>query len=114
MQFGLLYEWPNPNLRDWKTLFEEGVEVRRLPDPRSNRIGTRVATVPMASSVRRDPGTSIAGMCCNALVTVRRLDALKLDAVRLKDIVVKRRNGTTAGDTVPRWAKDDRWRVRLA
>ena len=26
MQFGLFYEWPNPNLRDWKTLFEEGVE----------------------------------------------------------------------------------------
>ncbi len=26
MQFGLFYEWPNPGLRDWKTLFEEGVE----------------------------------------------------------------------------------------
>jgi alkanesulfonate monooxygenase SsuD/methylene tetrahydromethanopterin reductase-like flavin-dependent oxidoreductase (luciferase family) len=26
MQFGLFYEWPNPALRDWKTLFEEGME----------------------------------------------------------------------------------------
>jgi len=26
MQFGLFYEWPNPTLRDWKTLYEEGVE----------------------------------------------------------------------------------------
>ena len=26
MQFGLFYEWPNPQLRAWKTLFEEGVE----------------------------------------------------------------------------------------
>ena len=26
MQFGLFYEWPNPTLRDWKTLFEEGIE----------------------------------------------------------------------------------------
>jgi alkanesulfonate monooxygenase SsuD/methylene tetrahydromethanopterin reductase-like flavin-dependent oxidoreductase (luciferase family) len=26
MQFGLFYEWPNPTLREWKTLFEEGVE----------------------------------------------------------------------------------------
>ncbi len=26
MQFGLFYEWPNPELRSWKTLFEEGVE----------------------------------------------------------------------------------------
>jgi alkanesulfonate monooxygenase SsuD/methylene tetrahydromethanopterin reductase-like flavin-dependent oxidoreductase (luciferase family) len=26
MQFGLFYEWPNPTLRQWKTLFEEGVE----------------------------------------------------------------------------------------
>jgi alkanesulfonate monooxygenase SsuD/methylene tetrahydromethanopterin reductase-like flavin-dependent oxidoreductase (luciferase family) len=26
MQFGLFYEWPNPTLRAWKTLFEEGVE----------------------------------------------------------------------------------------
>ena len=26
MKFGLFYEWPNPELRDWKTLFEEGVE----------------------------------------------------------------------------------------
>jgi alkanesulfonate monooxygenase SsuD/methylene tetrahydromethanopterin reductase-like flavin-dependent oxidoreductase (luciferase family) len=25
MQFGLFYEWPNPTLRQWKTLFEEGV-----------------------------------------------------------------------------------------
>lgn len=26
MQFGLFYEWPNPTLRQWKTLFEEGIE----------------------------------------------------------------------------------------
>ena len=26
MQFGLFYEWPNPTLRNWKTLFEEGME----------------------------------------------------------------------------------------
>mgnify|MGYP003315909763 FL=1 len=26
MQFGLFYEWPNPMIRNWKTLFEEGVE----------------------------------------------------------------------------------------
>ena len=26
MQFGLFYEWPNPTLRNWKTLYEEGVE----------------------------------------------------------------------------------------
>jgi hypothetical protein len=26
MMFGLFYEWPNPRLRDWKRLFEEGVE----------------------------------------------------------------------------------------
>lgn len=26
MQFGLFYEWPNPTLRNWKTLFEEGVQ----------------------------------------------------------------------------------------
>ena len=26
MNFGLFYEWPNPQLRNWKTLFEEGVE----------------------------------------------------------------------------------------
>lgn len=26
MQFGLFYEWPNPTLRQWKILFEEGVE----------------------------------------------------------------------------------------
>ena len=26
MKFGLFYEWPNPNLRSWKILFEEGVE----------------------------------------------------------------------------------------
>ena len=25
MQFGLFYEWPNPELRDWKVLFNEGV-----------------------------------------------------------------------------------------
>jgi alkanesulfonate monooxygenase SsuD/methylene tetrahydromethanopterin reductase-like flavin-dependent oxidoreductase (luciferase family) len=26
MKFGLFYEWPNPTLRSWKLLFEEGVE----------------------------------------------------------------------------------------
>jgi hypothetical protein len=26
MQFGLFYEWPNPTSRNWKLLFEEGVE----------------------------------------------------------------------------------------
>ena len=26
MQFGLFYEWPNPQVGDWKRLFEEGVE----------------------------------------------------------------------------------------
>lgn len=26
MRFGLFYEWPNPNVRDWRRLFEEGVE----------------------------------------------------------------------------------------
>jgi alkanesulfonate monooxygenase SsuD/methylene tetrahydromethanopterin reductase-like flavin-dependent oxidoreductase (luciferase family) len=26
VQFGLFYEWPNPDLRDWRRLFEEGVE----------------------------------------------------------------------------------------
>jgi alkanesulfonate monooxygenase SsuD/methylene tetrahydromethanopterin reductase-like flavin-dependent oxidoreductase (luciferase family) len=26
MKFGLFYEWPNPSLRNWKTLFEEGME----------------------------------------------------------------------------------------
>ena len=26
MKFGLFYEWPNPKVRDWKTLFEEGME----------------------------------------------------------------------------------------
>ena len=26
MQFGLFYEWPNPTIRNWKTLFEEGVK----------------------------------------------------------------------------------------
>ncbi len=26
MKFGLFYEWPNPELRDWRTLFDEGVE----------------------------------------------------------------------------------------
>ena len=25
MQFGLFYEWPNPTLRNWKVLFDEGV-----------------------------------------------------------------------------------------
>jgi hypothetical protein len=27
MQFGLFYEWPDPTLRQWKTLFEEGGRV---------------------------------------------------------------------------------------
>ena len=26
MKFGLFLEWPNPTLRNWKTLFEEGVQ----------------------------------------------------------------------------------------
>ncbi len=26
MKFGLFYEWPNPEMRDWKGLFEEGIE----------------------------------------------------------------------------------------
>ena len=26
MKFGLFYEWPNPEMRDWKSLFEEGIE----------------------------------------------------------------------------------------
>ncbi len=26
MQFGLFYEWPNPGIRDWKSLFEESLE----------------------------------------------------------------------------------------
>ena len=26
MKFGLFYEWPNPTVRNWKTLFEEGIE----------------------------------------------------------------------------------------
>ena len=26
MNFGLFYEWPNPTIRNWKTLFEEGIE----------------------------------------------------------------------------------------
>ena len=26
MQFGLFYEWPNPELRDWRVLFNEGVQ----------------------------------------------------------------------------------------
>ena len=26
MKFGLFYEWPNPALKDWKSLFDEGVE----------------------------------------------------------------------------------------
>jgi alkanesulfonate monooxygenase SsuD/methylene tetrahydromethanopterin reductase-like flavin-dependent oxidoreductase (luciferase family) len=26
MKFGLFYEWPNPGLRDWRRLFEEGIE----------------------------------------------------------------------------------------
>jgi len=32
MQFGLFYEWPNPSLRDWKTLFEEGVQQIQLSE----------------------------------------------------------------------------------
>lgn len=26
MKFGLFYEWPNPEIRDWKSLFEQGLE----------------------------------------------------------------------------------------
>jgi hypothetical protein len=26
MKFGLFCEWPNPEVRDWKSLFEEGLE----------------------------------------------------------------------------------------
>ncbi|MGH2588503.1 MAG: LLM class flavin-dependent oxidoreductase, partial [Dehalococcoidia bacterium] len=26
MRFGLFYEWPNPDARDWRRLFEEGIE----------------------------------------------------------------------------------------
>ena len=29
MKIGLFYEWPNPGLRDWKRLFEEGIEQMR-------------------------------------------------------------------------------------
>ena len=32
MQFGLFYEWPNPTLRSWKTLFEEGMEQIRYSE----------------------------------------------------------------------------------
>lgn len=32
MQFGLFYEWPNPELRNWKTVFEEGVEQIRYSE----------------------------------------------------------------------------------
>ena len=32
MQFGLFYEWPNPTLRNWKTLFEEGLEQIRYSE----------------------------------------------------------------------------------
>ena len=32
MKFGLFYEWPNPTLRNWKTLFEEGVEQIRYSE----------------------------------------------------------------------------------
>ena len=32
MKFGLFYEWPNPELRDWKTLFEEGMEQIRYSE----------------------------------------------------------------------------------
>lgn len=32
MQFGLFYEWPNPTLRSWKTLFEEGLEQIRYSE----------------------------------------------------------------------------------
>ena len=32
MQFGLFYEWPNPTLRSWKALFEEGVDQIRFSE----------------------------------------------------------------------------------
>ena len=32
MQFGLFYEWPNPPLRNWKILFEEGVQQIQLSE----------------------------------------------------------------------------------
>src|SRR5215211_4397075 len=32
MKFGLFYEWPNPQLRDWKQLFEEGIEQIQLAE----------------------------------------------------------------------------------
>lgn len=32
MQFGLFFEWPNPTLRDWKTLFDEGVQQIQLSE----------------------------------------------------------------------------------
>src|SRR4051794_31632544 len=32
MKFGLFYEWPNPSGRDWKELFDEGVEQIRYSE----------------------------------------------------------------------------------
>lgn len=32
MKFGLFYEWPNPTVRNWKTLFEEGIEQIRYSE----------------------------------------------------------------------------------
>jgi alkanesulfonate monooxygenase SsuD/methylene tetrahydromethanopterin reductase-like flavin-dependent oxidoreductase (luciferase family) len=32
MQFGLFFEWPNPELRDWQRLFEEGIEQIQLAE----------------------------------------------------------------------------------
>jgi alkanesulfonate monooxygenase SsuD/methylene tetrahydromethanopterin reductase-like flavin-dependent oxidoreductase (luciferase family) len=32
MKFGIFYEWPNPQLRDWKTLFDEGIEQIQLAE----------------------------------------------------------------------------------
>jgi alkanesulfonate monooxygenase SsuD/methylene tetrahydromethanopterin reductase-like flavin-dependent oxidoreductase (luciferase family) len=32
MKFGLFFEWPNPELRDWQRLFEEGIEQIQLAE----------------------------------------------------------------------------------
>ena len=32
MKVGLFYEWPNPELRDWKRLFEESIEQIQLAE----------------------------------------------------------------------------------
>jgi alkanesulfonate monooxygenase SsuD/methylene tetrahydromethanopterin reductase-like flavin-dependent oxidoreductase (luciferase family) len=32
MKLGLFFEWPNPQTRDWKTLFEEGIEEIQLAE----------------------------------------------------------------------------------